>query len=166
MDGSLKELHDRLLQSKGWIRVTKYSKYNPAPRSVRNKRFNDRVKSKCTMFSRSGVFVQSMGEKLIADYLFDNNINFDYDKLIVFSEDPYLCARPDFLIKGTKIIIEYWGMNRSLGTYDEKMKRKKALYKQEGFELIGIYAEQLQVLKRLLDQKILNKVSKENIIYN
>jgi len=46
--------------------------------------------------------------------LWDNKIPFEYDKLISFDDnedgDYFFSARPDFSIKDTNILIEYWGM--------------------------------------------------------
>jgi len=116
--------------------------------------FDRKVKSKCKIETKSGIKVQSKGEELIADFLFDNNINFDYDKKIEF-DDKYW-ARPDFRIKGTKILIEFWGLrNTFFGTkytprYDDKVKEKIALYKQEGMKLIGVGPSDLPILDKML----------------
>ncbi|MBT4805621.1 hypothetical protein HON71_05610 [Candidatus Woesearchaeota archaeon] len=132
------------------IRVQKYSKYNPAP--IDSKEFEKMVKEKCTIPTKSGIKVQSFGEKKIADFLWSNNVDFEYDVLVEFGKeetpDYVQRARPDFLIKGTKIYIEYWGMkygNSNKPDYDERAKIKIALYQQEGIKLIQVFGEDLQI---------------------
>ncbi|MCX6708010.1 MAG: hypothetical protein NT001_07835 [Candidatus Woesearchaeota archaeon] len=140
--------------------------------------FNREVNKKCKILTKKGIYVQSEGEKKIADWLYDNNIEFDYDKLIRFGEDEEdfndsfdqpLWARPDFRIKGTNIIIEYWGVlndpiekkNRNLElndieeTYIDEIERKRALYQQEEMILIEIFGSDLDELDKSLKHKII-----------
>jgi len=150
-------------------RVVKYSKYNPLPYKVKKERYNSWVKNKCNLPTKSGIMVQSHGEKLIADFLWDNNIDFDYDILIEFGKnetpDYVLWARPDFIIKGTNIFIEYWGLKYGKSakpSYDKRVEKKIALYEQEEIRLIEVFCEDLKVFgckllkEDLIEAKLIN----------
>lgn len=118
---------------------------------------NEKIDGKCIVETKSGIQVQSEGEKLIADFLFDNDIEFEYDKLIKFPGDLKCWARPDFILKGTNIIIEYWGMCKDRAdnpVYNQNLERKKGLYLQEEMKLIEIFNEDLKNLSQVLREKL------------
>ena len=111
-------------------------------RSYREKiakdRFDADMTERCTIETKSGIFVQSRGEQMIADWLYENNYDFLYDHRIQIDltsgeeledsdrppkEDIIKWVRPDFRIKDTKIIIEYWGMK--YGTPDNPQYDKR-----------------------------------------
>ncbi|RKZ32792.1 hypothetical protein DRQ33_05265 [bacterium] len=104
--------------------------------------FHLKVKRNCNINTKSGIKVQSNGEKRIANWLYDRNIQFIYDKpLYGVLLGGY---RPDFRIKrsrGKDIIIEYWG-RMDLKKYRIKRRKKKKFYMKKGFILISIEPHQ------------------------
>lgn len=97
-----------------------------------------------------GEDVKSYGEKDIADFLFRNGIAYRY-------EEPYEhCPnyRPDFHIIGTKVWIEYFGIDRNgkvpnwfegknpSKEYRKQIKWKKKIHKKNRTKLICLYAYQ------------------------
>jgi DNA helicase-4 len=65
----------------------------------------------------NGEKVKSVGEKIIADFLFEHNISYGYEKVWLWGSQIY---RPDFSIyeKQKDFVIEFWGI-------DENDSRKK-----------------------------------------
>ncbi len=71
-----------------------------------------------------GEIVKSHGEKYIADFLFENGIEYEYEKSIIFSksekealniDDKWNVYRPDFYIKygGKEFYLEHWGVDKN-----------------------------------------------------
>jgi hypothetical protein len=123
--------------------------------------FEEEVEKHKTISTKGGDDVQSEGEHKIADFLYDNNIDYFYDKLLKLDEDEpddkSYWVRPDFIIKGKNVVIEYWGMKYGRADnpkYDDRAERKKALYEQEGYILIEVFAEQLEILEDYLKEKL------------
>ncbi len=82
-----------------------------------------------------GHIVKSNVEREISNFLFYNDIVYIYDKMLNYGR--YKC---DFFIPiGIKgIYVEYWGL---IGNkrYEEKMEKKKEIYKKLGLNLLSIY---------------------------
>ena len=127
----------------------------------KNHHFENDVNEKKTRPTKKGEKVQSFGEEKIANFLFTHDIDYIYDLCLKLDEDEpedkNYWVRPDFLLEGTKIVIEYWGMNcgpKNNPTYTQKAARKKALYEQEGYILIEIFYEDQVVLEDYLMEKL------------
>lgn len=92
--------------------------------------------------SLGGEYVKSYGEKLIADFLFEHDISYKYERNHWWSGINY---RPDFTIfknqeKGKErgVIIEYFGLVGDK-TYDEEIGKKRKYWEQKnGWDLIEI----------------------------
>jgi hypothetical protein len=124
--------------------------------------FEENVSKKKTIKTERGDLVQSYGEKKIADYLYDKDIIYEYDLLMKLDEDEpndkRFWVRPDFFISENKVVIEYWGMRFGRAdnpTYNQRAEYKKALYCQEGFFLIEVFEEHLDLLDIYLKQKLI-----------
>lgn len=113
-----------------------------------------------TIKTDSGIFVQSEGEKKIANFLTKHQIDYDYDKQISLKGVEIDSigrnthwVRPDFFLTEFSIIIEYWGMVGDVD-YDSKMESKKRLYKESKSKFISITKEQLKDLDKVLTIKL------------
>ncbi len=117
---------------------------------LKRRNYDTIVEDKKTIETRSGTFVQSDGERLIADYLKTKGINFRYDERIRLI-DGY-AVRPDFYLPEFDLYIEYWGMD----TLDYKigMMKKQKLYQLEGKKLISLYFKDKPRLSEILDEKL------------
>ena len=76
-------------------------------------------------------------------------------------EDNIKWVRPDFRIKDTNVLIEYWGMkfgNSENPEYDEKAEKKIELYEEEGYQLIEIFHDHLGVLDHVLKSEVSKKI--------
>lgn len=80
-----------------------------------------------------GEIVKSKGEAIIANFLYCNKIEYQYEKIYRELVDDYRVYRPDFTIYsgGLEIYVEYFGLsnykNNELKTY-EKIKKQKEQY--------------------------------------
>ena len=122
--------------------------------------FDSDVKEKCTIETKSGNNVQSKGENLIANFLYNNDIDFDYDSQITLKSNEknrngYTTnwVRPDFYLNESGIVIEYWGL-KGKSDYDSKMDFKKRIYKECRQKFISIYPEDLSELDKKLHIKL------------
>lgn len=81
-------------------------------------------------FSLREEHVKSHGEKLIANFLFENNINYNYEYNHWWNGTNY---RPDFTIFKTKesgVIIEYFGLTGD-PDYDEASEKKREFWRNK-----------------------------------
>lgn len=117
---------------------------------LKRRNYDTIVEDKKTIETKGGTFVQSDGERLIADYLNTKGISFRYDERIRLI-DGY-AIRPDFYLPEFDLYIEYWGMD----TLDYKigMMKKQKLYQLEGKKLISLYFKDKPRLSEILDEKL------------
>jgi len=87
-----------------------------------------------------GKHVKSFGEKVIADYLFEHDIPYQYEPNIRMNNHTYY---PDFQLYNNNIIIEHWGIDefdknkktpinwsKTWGDYVGEMNEKRAFWKR------------------------------------
>ncbi|WP_342835826.1 UvrD-helicase domain-containing protein [Candidatus Lucifugimonas marina] len=77
--------------------------------------------------SMKGEAVKSYGEKLIADYLFEHDVDYNYEQNYMWGGRNY---RPDFTVFGpnnSRIVIEYFGMQGD-PEYDEMSQEKRIFW--------------------------------------
>ena len=125
---------------------------------------NNRYKCKC------GIFVKSKDERTIADFLYENDIPFQYEPMNDYYAYDVNCNSivrkeiyPDFFIKGPvmfrgrsieNVYIEYWGMNTP--EYLERQATKRQVYKDHNCTLINLYPEDLYDSESSLTMKLLH----------
>jgi DNA helicase-4 len=87
--------------------------------------------------SLRGEYVKSYGEKLIADFLFEHDVNYKYERNHYWSNVNY---RPDFTLftsDKSGLIIEYFGLSGD-SDYDEMSEEKKLYWKSKpNWELLS-----------------------------
>ncbi|MDD2496962.1 MAG: UvrD-helicase domain-containing protein [Desulfitobacteriaceae bacterium] len=102
-----------------------------------------------------GYYYKSMGEKRIANYLFEHDVSYLYEKNFWWGGLNY---KPDFTIplkngpyKG--IVIEYFGMT-GLDTYDHQTEMKKKFWsEQSDYLFISLFPDDVET-NQLLDQRV------------
>ncbi len=100
----------------------------------------------------NGVYVRSLSELCIANWLYFNKIPFEYEREVQFKSNgkTVLC---DFYLPDNDVYIEFWGR-----TEDEKyisyMNWKESLYIKEGYKLVSLYLEDLKNLRGRFDAKL------------
>jgi DNA helicase-4 len=93
--------------------------------------------------SIDGRYFKSTGEKLIADFLFENSVEYLYERNFWWAGQNY---KPDFtILKSSKsgIVIEYFGMSGNL-SYDRQKEEKLKFWSQKpGWSLVSLYPHEL-----------------------
>lgn len=130
-------------------RVTTYIRGKKQERKARRD-FEKTVKDACTIPTKSGIKVQSQGEKKIADWLFDHDIEFLYDTPMKVPERR-LPLRPDFYLKKHKTVIEFFGLIGDMD-YDRSSTKKVSTYWQMNLGVLCIYPEDLDKLDTKLSK--------------
>lgn len=131
-----------------------------------HKKYDNQKVWKC----ENGIYVRSQGERTIADFLYINNIPFEYEVECRYGEyNIYTKEKtgkfiiPDFYIKGPvnfngsilqNIYIEFWG--KSDKKYLETKKHKINVYSAHKTTLINIYPNDLYDFKKTLTFKLTN----------
>jgi hypothetical protein len=112
--------------------------------------FDTKVELKKTIRAKDGTFVQSDGERKIAEFLARHGVAYRYDERVRII-DGY-AIRPDFYLPEFDLYIEYWGMDTT--DYKIGMLKKLKLYQQQGKKLVSLHREDKpridEVLKRRL----------------
>jgi len=116
-------------------------------------RFKKKVSEGLKIKTQRGDSVQSHGEKIIANHLFQNNIRYVYDIPMRLSFFQYKKIRPDFFLPELDIYIEYWGMKGD-PNYDRKTEWKTSLYTKYNKKLISLYSYQKDQIPSILDREI------------
>ncbi len=101
---------------------------------LEKKLFEKEVELKKILSTKKGEKVQSYGEVKIADWLFEHNIEYEYDQEKEIASE---FIRPDFYLPRENIVIEYWGIMTD-PDYKRKREWKENLYGIEGMTLISI----------------------------
>jgi DNA helicase IV len=78
--------------------------------------------------SIDGTYVKSFGEKVIANFFFEHNIAYDYEKSFTWWNATNY--RPDFTLKNEKIVVEYFGMQGD-PDYDALSGKKRKYWKNK-----------------------------------
>ena len=117
---------------------------------IMRRNYDTKVDLKKTIKTNDGCLVQSDGERIIANFLHQNSIQYRYDERIRIIEG--YAIRPDFYLPEFDIYIEYWGMD----TVDYKigMLIKKKLYQQQEKKLLSVSFKDKHNLVELLKQKL------------
>lgn len=96
----------------------------------------------------NGMYVRSLSELCIANFLYANKITFDYERMVMFGDITVHC---DFYLPTRNVYIEFWGM-----TEDEKYAKyrqwKEPMYAKYGYNLLSLEPNDL---KNLRDQLLL-----------
>lgn len=108
----------------------------------------DRKTFDATLRTQSGHFVRSRAEVIVADWLYNNDIMFAYEKRLPIVEELY----SDFFIKKGKVYIEVWGLEST--KYLERKAKKIEMYKQNGYTLIGLEDKDIENLDDYLPLKL------------
>ena len=117
---------------------------------LKRRNFDTKVELNKTIRTNDGTFVQSDGERRIAEWLANNNIAYRYDERFRIIEG--MAVRPDFYLPEFDVYIEYWGMDTA--DYKIGMLKKQKLYQQEGKKLISLYPYDKNKINAVLKEKL------------
>jgi len=94
--------------------------------------FRKEIEKNLKFMTMAGHGVQSEGERIIADRLYECGIDYIYDSLIEIDGE---WIRPDFILPGLDdLIIEYKGMDDP--DYNEKFERKLMILAAAGMKVM------------------------------
>lgn len=117
---------------------------------LERRNFDTKVEISKTIRTRDGTFVQSDGERKIAEFLTSNGIEYRYDERIRII-DGY-AVRPDFYLPEFDLYIEYWGMDTA--DYKIGMLKKLKVYQQQSKCVISLYRDDKPHLENMLWKKL------------
>ncbi|MCR4581342.1 MAG: UvrD-helicase domain-containing protein [Bacilli bacterium] len=114
------------------------------------------------LYTIKGDIVKSAGEVAIANFLYKNGINYEYERIYTKLVKDDSVYKPDFTIEynGKKIYLEYFGLNNK--TYNDIKKKKIEMHKQEGNIFISIDRGRFEVILVKLDEEL----KKLGVIYH
>ncbi|MCU0858910.1 MAG: hypothetical protein MUC65_10970, partial [Pontiellaceae bacterium] len=99
---------------------------------------------------KDGTWVQSDGERMIAEILAAEGIRYRYDERFRILDG---CAiRPDFYLPEFDVYIEYWGMDTA--DYKIGMLKKQQLYQQQGKKLVSLTPDDKPRMREVLLKKL------------
>lgn len=81
---------------------------------------------------KEGLFVRSKSEAVIANFLYDQDLKFQYEPELIIGD---IKLHPDFYLNDWDIFIEYFGIRESR-IYRNNCKRKIDLYVQHDIKVI------------------------------
>lgn len=93
-----------------------------------------------------GRWVRSKSEKILADWLYNHNIRYEYERKLA---DGVTC---DFYLPDTDTYIEYWG--RDDETYRRHREEKEKFYSKHGFKLVSLDEKDLKHIDDILRARL------------
>ncbi|PJA29786.1 MAG: hypothetical protein CO189_01490 [candidate division Zixibacteria bacterium CG_4_9_14_3_um_filter_46_8] len=102
------------------------------PRGIKLPR---KLKFEPTIETDSGVKVRSQYEKRCADFLFRNQIKFQYEPLMLLGGRKY---RPDFFLPDHNLFLEICGYNH-MPYYRDRTEQKRKIYERNSLNAIFIH---------------------------
>jgi DNA helicase-4 len=115
-----------------------------------------------------GEHVRSIGERIIADFLFVHNVNYRYEAKASWADvgAARRAYHPDFTLPGIDACIEYWGVSRagevpgwmgSSAEYQQGMAWKRDQFRRAGKRLIEFY--EYERLEGALDDRLRERLT-------
>lgn len=101
-----------------------------------------------------GELVKSVGECVIANFLFTHGIEYKYEKVYTELVDDRKIYKPDFTIElsNEEVYIEYFGLNDE--KYNKITKRKIEYHKNHNNKFIPVYLDVPEEIENALDLKL------------
>lgn len=96
--------------------------------------------------TRDGVWVRSLGEQKVANFLSRRGVAYRYEPRLEG-------LRPDFLLPGPGVVIEYWG-GAGFSRYAQRMAEKTRRYEAAGYTVVHLVPLHLRDLERVLDGEL------------
>lgn len=110
---------------------------------------NIKQKSMPTIITKSGHYVRSKAEKIIADYYYDNNIRFRYEPYLELDYEMH----PDFYLEDYDVYHEHFGITNN-EKYQETCAKKLKQYKKHDKIVIVTTSEDEADIGRILNKKM------------
>lgn len=117
---------------------------------LERRNFETKVELQKKIRTEDGTWVQSDGERMIAEILAAENIQYRYDERFRIL-DGY-AIRPDFYLPEFDVYLEYWGMDTA--DYKIGMLKKQKLYQQQSKKLVSLYPDDKPSMRATLLAKL------------
>jgi len=101
--------------------------------------------------TRNGIFVRSKSEVLIANFLHDRRISFEYERPLVLGNT---FLRPDFYLPDCQVYIEHLGLYDSNPEYRQDWKWKKSLFDTHKVKVVTLFEAEIPQLDSVLLRKL------------
>ncbi len=119
---------------------------------------------------------KSYGERCVANFLFEHNLEYKYEKFFEWDERGY---RPDFTLESCGLIIEYFGVLGDPDYDKERDQKRKYWLRNQNYRLLelepkhiksnefeGLIREALMkrnvTIQKLNDDEVINRIDKEH----
>lgn len=119
-------------KSKGIKKGAKSPSINYKPQIINKSPPNWREKYPREVLTKHGFQVRSGIERTIAEFLTDNHIIFEYERLLILENQQ---LHPDFYLQDYNIYLEHWGSDEP--GYIEYRRKKEELYKKNNVKYIS-----------------------------
>ena len=100
----------------------------------------------------NGIYVRSLSELCIANWLYANRIPFEYERAIRFNTTGEQ-AHCDFYLSDAHVYIEFWGMYND-PSYAKYKQWKEVRYLENNLPLISLYPSDLKNLRDQLENAL------------
>ena len=100
----------------------------------------------------NGIYVRSLSELCIANWLYANRIPFEYERKVHFQRSGE-SAHCDFYLPEYDVYIEFWGMSNDKN-YEHYKRWKEHNYAKNNIPLISLYPSDLRNLRDRLVAKL------------
>ena len=108
--------------------------------------FETKVELQKKIRTKDGTWVQSDGERMVAELLAAEGIRYRYDERFRILNG--YAIRHDFYLPEHDVYVEYWGMDTA--DYKIGMLKKQKLYQQQGKKLISLYPDDKPRLREII----------------
>lgn len=101
----------------------------------------------------NGIYVRSLSELFIADWLYANKIRFEYEREVIFPS----CGQKvhcDFYLPDFRVYVEFWGMDKDQ-QYLTYKNWKEALYHKHGYPLLSLDFRDLKTFRDSFSKKLI-----------
>jgi hypothetical protein len=147
-------------------RHTRYY-YSPSQEEERHTRDSDDDYNsdfhRAAYITMNGETVKSKGEKLLADYFYQNNIVYQYERAAWTTGTRFkskrMISKPDFYLPDYDVYVEYWGMvntkdKNNRADYIKSMEWKMTKYDENKIKFVSIYPNNLDDLDRIFKARL------------
>ena len=100
----------------------------------------------------NGIYVRSLSELFIADWLYANRFMFEYEREVFFRSCQRF-AHCDFYLSDYDTYIEFWGMNKN-AQYLQYKQWKEPLYAANGYRLLSLDFHDLKTFRDSFTRKL------------
>jgi hypothetical protein len=104
-----------------------------------------------------GDMVRSVSEAYIANFLWKNHVNYQYEKPLILAG---YTIKPDFYLFEYHFYVEFWGMlNQKNPQYWKSFRWKVEMYEKFQIKFLPLVPEDLPYLKKVFRDKLLATLS-------